>query len=268
MTGDAHPVAAPDRAGLVFADTALTEDAFLGGQLTLLQPKTGYRAGVDPVLLAAAVPARPGQSVLDLGCGAGAAGLCLATRVAGLTLSGVEVQPAYGDLARRNATRNGIAMEVTCADLSALPSDLRQKRFDHVIANPPYFDATRRSQSPDAGRETALAEETPLALWIDVMARRLAPKGYAHVIHRTERFPDLLAACAGRLGSIEVLPLAGRANRASHLMILRARKGGRAAFRLHAPLILHEGEAHLGDHESYRPEIKSILRDGKALAWP
>jgi tRNA1Val (adenine37-N6)-methyltransferase len=44
-----------------------TFDAFLGGRITLEQPTKGYRAGVDPVLLAASVPARAGQSVLELG---------------------------------------------------------------------------------------------------------------------------------------------------------------------------------------------------------
>ena len=41
--------------------TETTEDRFLDGRLTVLQPKTGYRAATDPVLMAAAVPARRGQ---------------------------------------------------------------------------------------------------------------------------------------------------------------------------------------------------------------
>ena len=67
----------------------LTDDAFLGGQLRLFQPAQGYRAGMDAVLLAAAVPAEAGQRVLDLGCGAGTAGLCLAKRVDAVALTGV-----------------------------------------------------------------------------------------------------------------------------------------------------------------------------------
>ena len=81
------------------ADPELTHDGFLGGRLHLWQPRRGYRAGVDPVLLAASVPAQAGQSVLDLGCGAGAAMLCLGVRVPGLDLNGLEVQPDYAALA-------------------------------------------------------------------------------------------------------------------------------------------------------------------------
>jgi tRNA1(Val) A37 N6-methylase TrmN6 len=251
-----------------FAPDDLTRNAFLGGRVHLLQPRAGYRAGVDPVFLAASVPGRAGQSVLELGCGAGAASLCLAARVPGLAITGVEVQADYADLARQNAAQNNVAMQVFNADLTALPEVLRQSIFDHVIANPPYYQSGAHSPSQDAGRRAALGEDTPLVKWIDVAAKRLAPKGYLHVIQRTDRLPDLLAACAGRLGSLEVLPLAARRGRAPDLMILRARKSGRAAFILHAPVILHEGDRHETDGESYSPEITEVLRTGAALCWP
>lgn len=252
----------------VFAEEDLTRDGFLGGRLTLRQPRGGYRAGVDPVLLAAAVPARPGQSVLELGCGAGAAILSLGARVPDLALTGVELQPGYADLARRNAAANGLTLELHCADLAALPAALRQRAFDHVIANPPYFRAGAHVAATDGGRAVAMGEATPLADWIASAARRLRPRGYLHMIQRADRLPEMLAGCTGRLGAAEVLPLAARAGRAPDLVILRARKGGRAAFRLHAPLILHEGARHLRDCESYRIEIAQVLRDGAALPWP
>lgn len=250
-----------------FDISELSQDAFLGGQLTLLQPRDGYRAGIDPVLLAASVPAKTGQSVLELGCGGGAAILCLATRVTGLSLTGVELQVEYADLARRNGTKNGHDLAVYHADLTQLPDELRQMQFDHVIANPPYFRPGAHSAARDGGRRIALGGDTALDDWIDVAARRLAPRGYAHFIQRTERLPEMLVACSGRLGSIEVLPICGRAGRAPELVILRARKGGRAAFRLHSARILHEGAAHVGDKDSYRADIRQVLRDGAALDW-
>lgn len=250
-----------------FEDADLTRDAFLGGQLHLLQPQRGYRAGVDPVFLAASVPARAGQTVLELGCGAGAAILCLAARVAGLHLHGVEIQPAYADLARRNGDLNGQALQVATADLGALPAELRAVQFDHVIANPPYYRAGRHSQASDQGRARALSEETALDVWLDAAARRLRPRGFLHMIQRVERLPDMLSSCQGRLGSIEVLPLAPRMDRAAELVILRARKEGRAEFRLHAPVILHDGARHQRDGDGYRPEIEHVLRQGAPLRW-
>ena len=246
----------------------LSRDAYLGGRIHLYQPLKGYRAGVDPVLLAGCIPATPGQSVLDLGCGAGAASLCLLARVSGLAMTGVERQERYADLARRNATENGVEFNVVHADLADLPSELRQKQFDHVIANPPYFERNGRKSAQDAGREAALAEETSLDTWIDVASRRLSPLGYLHVIQRAERLGDLITATVPRLGSLEVLPIAARTGRGAHLVILRARKGGKAPFRLHAPLILHEGTHHTVDAESYVPQIRAVLRDAAPINWP
>jgi len=251
-----------------FAEGQLTRNGFLGGRVQLWQPRQGYRAGVDPVLLAASVPAAAGQRVLELGCGAGQALLCLAARVPGLNLTGIELQGDYATLAQRNAAENAVDLEVVQADLAVLPDELRQRQFDHVLANPPYYRKGAHSSATDAGRAIALGEQTPLALWVEAAAKRLAPRGYLHMIQRGDRLPDILAACTDRLGSVEVLPLAARSGRAAELILLRARKGGRAAFRLHAPVILHEGQQHLQDGESYRPEISAILRNGQPLNWP
>ncbi|WP_424832350.1 tRNA1(Val) (adenine(37)-N6)-methyltransferase [Ruegeria sp.] len=248
-----------------FTDDDLSCNDFLGGRVRLWQPKAGYRAGVDPVLLAASVPAEPGQSVLELGCGAGAAILCLAARIPGLQLIGVELQAAYAELAGRNADDNGVSLDVVQADLSALPGELRQRQFDHVIANPPYYRAGAHSAAADKGRSIALGEETPLEHWIDVAAKRLAPRGCLHMIQKADRLPDMLVACQTRLGSVEVLPLSARVGRRAELVILRARKSGRAAFQLHAPLILHNGDRHEEDGESYTPQVSAVLRDGAAL---
>jgi tRNA1(Val) A37 N6-methylase TrmN6 len=222
---------------------------------------------VDPVLLAASVPARAGQGVLDLGCGVGVAALCLGARVPGVALAGLELQPGYAGLARENAAANGIALEVLTGDLARMPAPLRARQFDHVIANPPYFDRAAGSPAADTGREAALGEATPLAQWVAQAARRCAPGGHVTMIHRAERLPDLLAAADGCLGSLEVMPLRPRAGRAARLVILRARKGGRAAFRLHAGWVLHAGAAHDGDRDSYTEATSRVLRHGHALPF-
>ena len=247
----------------MFAEDQLSDDKFLCGRLRLLQPVQGYRAATDPVLLAAACPAEPGQSVLDLGCGAGAAALCLGARVPGLTLAGLELQPAYADLARRNAERNGISVEVQEGDLARIPKPLRRD-FDHVIANPPYYPAGG-SPSPLAIRARAMQVETPLSDWVAAATRRLRPGGWLTLICGADGLPEVLAALAPKLGSAAVLPLAAREGRPALRVILRARKGGRAPFRLLAPLVIHQGPAHDGDRESYTPQANAVLRDGAGL---
>lgn len=248
----------------MFGPDDLTDDAFLGGRLQLWQPKSGYRAATDPVLLAASVAAKPGQSVLDLGCGAGTASLCLGARVAGLDLTGLEVQSVYADLARRNAIRNGITFDVVDGDLAHLPAALKRD-FDHVIANPPYYPRSG-TPSPNAGRDTALRVDTPIADWVGCGVRRLAPGGWLTMIMAVDCLPEVLAACDQRLGSLAVLPLAARAGQPGLRVILQARKGGKRHFRLLAPFVLHEGAAHDTDRDSYTPVAKGILRDGRDLA--
>lgn len=250
---------------MTFAGEELTTDAFLGGRLAIRQPKAGYRAGIDPVLLAAAVPARSGETVLELGCGAGVAALCLGRRVPGLALAGIERQGDYAVLARENAAANGIAFEVVEGDLARMPASLRARSFDHVIANPPYFRREAGTRARDAGRDAALGEATPLSDWVEAGMRRLRPGGRMTVIQRADRVPDLLAAFAGRTASLALLPVAPREGREATLAILAAVKGGRAPFRLCAPLVLHDGPAHLRDGEDYAAPMRAVLRDGAAL---
>lgn len=245
-----------------------TCDDFLGGRLQISQPKSGYRAGVDAVLLAAATNAKAGQAVLELGCGVGVASLCLATRVPGITVTGVELQPDYAALAQKNAAHNQVDFHVHCADLRQLPHAIRQERFDHVIMNPPYFLQSAGHQAADDGRAIALSGETPLADWLDIGARRLAPKGYLTLIQRIERLPDVLSGLSGRLGSVVVLPIAGRVGRDPNLFLLSARQGGKAAFRMAAPLIMHRGATHQEDRESYTEQVQEILRSAAALFIP
>jgi tRNA1(Val) A37 N6-methylase TrmN6 len=248
----------------MFSDADLSDDKFLCGKLRLWQPLKGYRAATDPVLLAAACPAEAGQSVLDLGCGAGAASLCLGWRVPGLRLAGLELQADYADLARRNAARNGIALEVAEGDMRDMPRDLRRD-FDHVICNPPYYPPGG-TPSPVAGRALAMrVEAVAVGEWVSTAARRLRPGGWLTMITGTDALPDLLSAL-GTLGSASVLPLASREGRAARRLILRARKGGRAPFRLLAPFVIHHGASHEGDRESYTPAANEILRTGGDLS--
>jgi len=248
------------------SDMSLTDDAFLGGRLQILQPQKGYRAGVDPVLLAASVNAKAGQTLLDLGCGTGVAGLCLGARIPDVIVTGLERQQDYADLAQKNAQRNQSQMQVVCGDLTQMPEYLKDQQFDHVIANPPYYDPAKRSPATDPAREAAMGEITPLADWVKAAAKRTKPKGHVSFVHRASRLPDLLEAMQRHLGSLVLLPLSPRVGQPPTLVILRGQKHGHGDFTLCAPWILHQGDKHVSDGPSYTPETEAILRHGGPLS--
>lgn len=248
-----------------FADPDLTRDGFLGGRVALWQPRKGYRAAIDPVLLAAFAPAAQGMRVLDFGCGAGAAGFCLAVRVPGIELHGLERRPEYLDLARRNAAGNGVAFVAHAGDVLRPPAELRAAAFDLVLTNPPFHPAAA-SAAPDAGRDAANRAEITPGAWIAAALRRLRPGGALALVHLPARLPEILAALDGPAGAIEILPVLPREGRPASRVLVRARKGRRAAASLLAPLVLHAGEAHAGDRDSYAPEAAAVLRGGAALA--
>ncbi len=246
--------------------TDLTCDAFLGGRLRLWQPARGYRAAMDPVLLAAFTPVRAGESVLDVGCGVGAAALCLGARVRGLDLHGLEIQSDYATLARRNAAENDLPVTVHDGDVFAPSQDLSARAFDHVITNPPYRRESEGPPSPDPGRRRAHVEQDPgLQAWIAAAARRVRPKGRLTLIHRADRLPELLASLDGLFGGVEVLPVAPRPDRPAGRVLVRARKGSSAQFVLHSPLTIHEGSAHIRDAPDYTERAEKILRHMQEL---
>lgn len=235
-----------------------TRDDFLGGKVKAYQPAQGYRAGVDAVLLAASVPAKPAETALELGCGVGVASLCLAART-GAAVTGVEWDSRAAELAGRNG------LDVVHADLVALPQEIRERSFHHVFCNPPYFDRGRGNKSDDAAREAARGEQTPLSVWLDVATKRLRPNGTLTVIQDISRLQDVLRSLDDRLGRVTVLPIASRVGQPARLVIVQAKKASRAPFSLLAPLILHKGERHEADEETYTAEVREILRHGAQL---
>ncbi len=247
----------------MFSPDDVTEDAFLGGCVQLLQPRQGYRAATDPVLLAASVAAKAGQSVLDIGCGVGTAVLCLGARVPGLDLTGLELQADYADLARQNATRNDQMLKVVTGDVTDLPPEVKRS-FDHVISNPPYY-AADGTPSPIAGRDIANRSLVPLQDWVEIASRRVRPEGWLTLILAADALPQALQGLGDTMGSVAVLPLAARPGRAAGRVIIQARKGGKARFRLLAPVILHDALHHDSDRISHSPIAQTVLRDGGDL---
>jgi tRNA1(Val) A37 N6-methylase TrmN6 len=238
----------------------LTEDRLLGGRVRLRQPAAGLRAGHDAVLLAAGVPARPGERVIELGCGSGAAFLCLAARVPELEIVAVEREPELAELARANAALNGLAGRVTVIEGDISDPGLRRAlpRCRHGFANPPFWPAG--TPPPGVLRRAATHEaEAGLDSWAGCLAAAVSHRGSATLILPASRFAEGFAALAAAgFGSPALLPLWPRAGMPARRALLAARRGGHGPGRLLPGLALHGAEGST-------PESEAILRDAAAL---
>ena len=243
----------------------ISEDAVLGGRLILRQPRRGHRVGHDAILLAAACSARPGDLLIELGAGVGAAGLAVARRVDDLPVTLVEVDPTLVALARENAARNGFAdrSRAVCLDVTA-PADafaaagLPAGVADHVLMNPPFNAA--HNPSPDRGRRLAhTAAHDTLLRWIEVAGRLLRSSGMVTLIWRADGLDGVLAALAADFGAVTVLPVHPKPGAPAIRVLLRAAKASGA------PLVLLPG-LFLADRNG-RPtqEVEAVLRDGALL---
>lgn len=237
---------------------ARTEDRFLGGRVSVRQPEQGFRAGLDAVMLAAAVPVRTGQDVLELGAGAGTASLCLARRVERVRIKGIEIDPALVELANENARANEMADRVwfVAADVFALPQPVRRP-FDHVLCNPP-FHGEEGEVSPDACRARALQDRGKLSAWLTAGLKRTVSGGTFTTILRADRLGEALAALPDR--GIAIFPLWPRAGVAAKRVLLQAHQGSRKPIEVLHGLVLH------GADGQYTPEADAVLRGGAVLS--
>jgi len=241
----------------------LTENTLLGGRVRLAQPRRGYRVAIDPVILAAAVPARGGEMVLDAGAGTGAASLCLAARVPDCRIVGLELDRTMQRLASDNVAANRLSprVEMLAGDLGHPPPRVVRASFDHVMTNPPHLVAGAATASTEPTRAAAHVE-TGLDLegWLLGCLAMLKPDGRLTMIHRADRLAGILGALDGRIGELVVYPLWPSADgRPAKRVLVHGRKGSKAPLKLMPGLVLHAADG------SFRPAADAVLRHGRAL---
>ena len=240
----------------------VSEDTLLGGRVRLRQPIAGYRVAIDPVLLAAAVPATSADNILDIGCGVGAASLCLAMRVPGCRVVGIDRQRDAVRLASDNIALNdlGARVSVMTGDLLHLPPRLEPGGFSQVMANPPFLEAASTSASPHPGKAAASIEgEADLGAWVRFALAMVCNRGGITFVHRADRLGQLLGELAPRAGEIVVFPLWPGDGKPAKRVVVHARKGSGAPLRLMPGLVLHRPDGRNTE------AAEAILRHGAPM---
>ena len=234
-----------------------TVDDFLGGLIQLKQPKIGYRATSDAVMVAAAVPVKSNETILDVGCASGIVGLCIGARVPDVQITGVEIQPELVELARQNGELNGQNLEVVEADISKKVPALHGIQFHHVVTNPPFYTETPARHSKQV--ETAYKQAVPLKKWIDFCLRHLRAKGTFTIIHRAESVPEILSILNGRVGAVRLIPIWPKCGVQPKRIIIQGVMNSKKPFEIHTGFIMH-------NHDDTRTnEAERIMREGVSL---
>ena len=240
-----------------------SDDAFLGGRVRVYQPRSGFRSGLDAVMLAAAVPAKANERICDVGAGVGTAALCLAARVPGLHVAVIELNPQFAGLARLNFERNAVAESFECivADVLERPRTIARQAYHHVLTNPPFHDAARGTAAPqpDKARATSLTG-SQLGVWLRFASSLVRPKGTLTAILPPAQIPLALDAISPEGLGVEIIPLWPSIDVAAKRVILRARTNSKTPLRLLPGLTLFEPGG------APAKAAEAILRHGQALS--
>lgn len=237
-----------------------SKDYLLDRKVTVFQPRNGYRASTDAVLLSSLVKTvKPGDNILDVGSGTGAVSLCLASRFARTApqITGLELQPELAELSNLSAAANGFEnfLHYINCDIKNKPGELPNCSFAHVITNPPY--AEKDMPSPNAGKALAHNHhDFSLEGWIKFCIKMIRPQGHFYIINRAEAVDDILSVIHGRLGNIKLIPLFSKTGQKAKRIMISAQKDNRTPAEILPGLILHTSEGE------YTPDAHKILRLG------
>jgi len=241
-----------------------TEDNLLDGRVLLRQPRNGYRAGIDPVFLAASINPQPGDTILDVGAGVGVASVCLAARCPDVTkIVGVEINRDAVKMAQDNIVINNFQrkIQIIQGDLLRPPPALVAGTYSHVMTNPPYFDSSSNKMSPYESKALSNLEgEADFIKWAKFCLLMVKPKGTVTFIHRAERLDMALSFLTGKLGSISIYPLWPGKNKPAKIVLIRGIKNSFGALKLTPGMVLH-------NEDGYTDEAEKILRHANGLNW-
>jgi tRNA1Val (adenine37-N6)-methyltransferase len=225
-------------------DSDETQDAILGGAITVVQMKKGYRFSVDSVLLARFAVARGRDRVLELGAGCGVISLIVAAAARPREIVAIEIQPKMAELIERNARINGFDnLSAICADLRAprIPG-VRPASFDLVLANPPFHARHAGRESPNHSRRQARGGAGASCEEFVAAARRYVRNGgRVAMIFTASRSAELISLLRIRqLEPKRIRFVHPRLGLPAASVMIEARADGAVEARVEPPLVLEE----------------------------
>ncbi|WP_273718973.1 MULTISPECIES: tRNA1(Val) (adenine(37)-N6)-methyltransferase [Bartonella] len=249
-----------------------TIDSFHRGKFYLVQPRVyGHRSGIDAMLLASLVPTDLKGKVVDLGAGAGAAGLAVASRCPQVHVTLVERSSFMVSYAQKTLMLKQneklaericlLEADVTLKGNARIKAGLINNSFDFAIMNPPFNNPNDRKTPDKQKSEAHVMPEAMFDKWLRSAAAIVKPGGYLGLIARPQSLRDILHALEGRFGGICIIPIHARATTPAIRLLFYAKRGSRAALSILPALVIHEGNSHI-----FSPRIDAI-NNGYISLW-
>lgn len=217
----------------------VTCDVFYGGEVKLLQPRVGYRAAIDPFLLAHFVPFS--EKILDVGCGVGTVSVLLKRKFPTSKVVGVEISSDFCEIFQENAKLNQLDMEVINESIDKM----QLEEFDCVVTNPPFYDKNSGHVSPT--RELANFETIPLKSWIISCLKQLKNGGTFVMIHLSSRLEEIMCILHNRAGDIKIVPIYTKQDIPAKRVVIIAKKGSRTEACILPAVVVHNADGTYTD---------------------
>jgi tRNA1(Val) A37 N6-methylase TrmN6 len=230
--------------------TELTEDSIFNGRIKLFQPKIGYRAALDPIILASFISPGPHQKILDVGCGVGTISLILKMRESTAEITALDMDKRMCQICEQNAAANGFSVEVLNVRIEDR-AILKERLFDHVVTNPPFFE--EKSSKVSESKKFANFETISLVEWIALCINKLKNNGIFSIIHRASRLEEILSALKSRAGAVKIIPIFPKSDRNANRIVVQAKKSSKSETMILPGVIVHR------DDGSYSDDLRRIL---------
>lgn len=215
-------------------------------QLTIIQKKDGLTFGTDAFMLASFIKAMPQGKAVELGTGTGIISLLLGARNRFGSITALEIQKDFADIAKRNTALNGMEQKINilCCDATKATAIDIGGEADVVFSNPPYMktDSGKRNESD----YKYIARHEVCGNIDDFCAaafRMLKHGGKFYAVWRPDRLTDIITAMRkNRLEPKIMTFVHADSESIPSIVLISATKGGASGMKLTPPLFLYDGK--------------------------
>jgi len=234
-------------------------DNFLDGKIKIYQPKNGYRAGIDAVLLASCVQVFKKCKILDIGSGTGVISFFIASKYKNVEIVGIEKNFKYYSLSMRSLRLNKVKSKIKFFNKDF--KHISNMKSDIIVSNPPWFRQNSTYKSYNSLLNDAKIESLKLDLWIEKVLINLNSTGEYYTIFPYRRIEEMIKILRNHFKSVKIYPVSSFKSKPPDKAIILAKRSGKESnFNEYNRIITHR------KNKSFMKNINNILKKGNSLS--